>query len=124
MNQLNPNLNNAVLERVRVVYTLRRFSSPVVVKSVGLIALLSATILQVSVLSVIANSPSPAHPGALYTFAYSAFSNTGWLVRLTIFGLMFILGWLLGDAWRNFNFSRLTRFVPNPRRFHFSFLRF
>jgi hypothetical protein len=121
MPNLNPNLNSEVLTRVQTVYQLRRLSRPAVVKSVGLLALISATALQVSVLNVIANSPSPADPKAMYSFAYSAIYNTGWLVRLTTFGLMFVLGWLLGDAWRNI---KISRFVPTLPRFSLNLFRF
>lgn len=121
MTYANPNLNNEVLTRVRFIYQLRRLSSPLVVKTVCLAGLMGATALQVSVLNVIANSPSPAHPEAFYSFAYNAFSNTGWLVRLTVFGLMFLLGWLVGDAWKNFKHGR---FVPARPRFSLNLFRF
>ncbi len=121
MQNLNPNLNSEVLTRVQFIYQLRRLSSPIVVKSVGLLALLSATALQVSVLNVIANSPSPTNLEAMYSFAYSAFSNTSWLVRFTIFGLMFVLGWLVGDAWRNI---KVSRFAPTLPRLPLNLFRF
>lgn len=107
--------------RVKTVYQLRRLGSPFIVKAASLLALISATALQVSVLNVIANSPSPADPKAMYSFAYSAVYNTGWLVRLTTFGLMFVLGWLIGDAWRNI---KVSRFVPALPRFSLNLFRF
>lgn len=116
MTTVKPNLNNQVLERVRVVYHLRRLSDPIVAKSGGVLALLALTVVQVSLLDVMANAPSLTEPSAAYHFFYDAYLKTEWLMKVVLALALLVGLWLMTDAWRNVRGWR-PHWRPQPLRF-------
>lgn len=71
------------------MYYLRRLSDPVVLKSTSLFGLLLLFWFQVSLLDIVANTPSVTRPGDFSSFFYNAFRDTEWLVKLMIIALAF-----------------------------------
>jgi len=115
----NHNLELAVLERVAMVYRLRRLSRPLMVKGAGLAGLLALVWFQISLWDVVVNSPSPTRPGAFYFFVADAFQKTEWLVRFLILSLTLMAIWLSKDLLANLQLP-VWRFNLRPGRYlHF-----